>query len=504
VGAFAWYSLTRGELSVFFWLAAVVLGVWLILWEAKWLALPLMATPHPLSVPAGLRVAAVTTFVPSGEPLAMLETTLEALVHMRIPHETWVLDEEGTPRVRALCARLGARYFCRAEFPRYGSAEGAFAPRTKHGNYDVWLEEIGFDCYDIVAAFDPDHMPRPDYLERLLGYFRDPAIGYVQSAPGYYNQSASFVARAAAEEICQHAASVLKASYGAGYAPLVGSHNVHRVAALRQIGGFPAHDAEDVLMAALYPLHGWQGVYVPERLALGLAPAEWGAYLRQQRRWARAHVDLKLRVLPTVFSGVPWRQQLGAYLHGLHFLTSALIPIGLGLVATWLAVGRAPVPLSEGWPFFAAPIAAIALAELFRQRFAIESHQRGLIWRGAVVRIAKWPYVLLGILDNLRRSRPPYDLTRKAGRGPSEWLLPGVTVTAVALIVSAWTYGAAAGGIEDPGLHALGATVLAPLLVVLGLSRERLPHGFDAALAEQALERLRHDGKPRTPAGGSA
>jgi cellulose synthase/poly-beta-1,6-N-acetylglucosamine synthase-like glycosyltransferase len=414
----------------------------------------------------------------------MLERTLRALVDMRVPHDTWVLDEEGDARLRALCTRLGARYFCRGDVPADARPEDAYARSTKHGNYNVWLDDVGFDHYDVLAAFDPDHVPRPDYLERLLGYLRDPGVAYVQSAPGYYNRSASFVARAGAEEVYQHAASVLTASYGAGYAPLIGSHNLHRLTALRELGGFPAHHAEDVLTATLYRVAGWRGVYVPERLALGLAPVSWRTYLRQQRRWARGHVDLKLRFLPKALAGVRRRERLGAYLHGLHFLTSALVPVALGLVAAWLATGSAPLRLWHGGAFVAAPLAAIALCELFRQRFALAPDERGLLWRAAVVRIAKWPYILLGIVDGLLGRALPYELTDKNRRSAPERLLPAVTAGTVAGIGAAWAYGAAEGGLDDPGLHALAAVVVAPLLVVLATCIPRPRPEFESTLTQ--------------------
>jgi len=52
------------------WLPLVVFLVpMLLMWELRWFALPAMRRPWPLAAPAGLRVAAVTTFVPASEPL---------------------------------------------------------------------------------------------------------------------------------------------------------------------------------------------------------------------------------------------------------------------------------------------------------------------------------------------------------------------------------------------------------------------------------------------------
>ena len=146
----------------------------------------------------------------------MLEVTVQALVAMAYPHDTWVLDEGDDARVHALCTRLGARHFSRKSLPHYQTAEGRFQARSKHGNYNAWLAEHGFAHYDVIVNVDPDHVPAPTFLHEVLGYFADPKIGYVQVPQAYYNQEASFVARGAAEETYAYYSVTQMASYGAG------------------------------------------------------------------------------------------------------------------------------------------------------------------------------------------------------------------------------------------------------------------------------------------------
>ena len=50
------------------------------------------------------------------------DSDARALVAMDYPHDTWVLDEGGDKRVRALCTRLGARYFTRKGRRRFHNA----------------------------------------------------------------------------------------------------------------------------------------------------------------------------------------------------------------------------------------------------------------------------------------------------------------------------------------------------------------------------------------------
>ena len=132
------------------------------------------------------------------------------------PHDTWVLDEGDEAPVKALCYALGAQHFSRKNFSHYHTAQGTFQSHSKYGNYNAWLAEVGFKRYDIITAFDPDHVPKPSFLAHVLGYFEDPQVGYVQVAPAYYNQKTSFIARGAAEETYAFYSTMQMASYGLG------------------------------------------------------------------------------------------------------------------------------------------------------------------------------------------------------------------------------------------------------------------------------------------------
>src|SRR4051794_10417529 len=71
----------------------LVIAAWAITSIGRCLLLPHMARPKVMPPEPGLRVAAVTTYVPGDEPLEMLEETLTAMVSMRYDHDCWLLDE---------------------------------------------------------------------------------------------------------------------------------------------------------------------------------------------------------------------------------------------------------------------------------------------------------------------------------------------------------------------------------------------------------------------------
>lgn len=116
--------------------------------------------PIPLTPVTGQRIAFITTIVPSKEPIEMVRRTLAAARAVRYEgtFDVWLLDEGDDPAVRAMCAELGVRHFTRAGVPEWNQPTGRHKARTKHGNYNAWLDAHGAR-YDVFLSVDPDHVP---------------------------------------------------------------------------------------------------------------------------------------------------------------------------------------------------------------------------------------------------------------------------------------------------------------------------------------------------------
>ncbi len=468
--------------------ATFVAAYYIAVWVARWAALIRMRRPHPLGSVPGLRVAVATSFVPGTEPLSMLETTVRALVATDYPHETWVLDEGDGAEVRALCQRLGARHFTRKNRPEFQAEYGQFEARTKHGNYNAWLTDVVKDSYDVVVTFDPDHVPRPEYLTTLLGYFRDPGVGYVQAPPVYFNQEASFIAKGAAEETYAYHSSHQMASYALGHPIIVGSHSLHRVAALRQVGGFPAHNAEDLYLTMLYRAEGWRGVYVPRVLALGVTPVDWPGYLSQQIRWARAVVDLKVRAFRELAPRLSPLERMLNLFHGVYFLRPLVFFVLFTMLIAMLLQNAVPSFLEAG-PLLAGVglIVVLHAVDRFRQRFFFDpNRERGLHWRAALLQVAKWPHLASALFDAVINRQVGYTITRKVAAPAS---VPHVlTPPHLGIIVVVAT--AAAAGLWRhhsllPTLVVFAALAIGTSMVLVWTEWLRYPPPYDLALLKQ-------------------
>ncbi len=268
--------------------------------------------PVPVVPETGTRVAFLTSFVPGKEPLEMVTKTLEAAVRIRhrgLMH-VWLLDEGDDPAVKEVCERLGVHHFSRKGVAKWNQAKGPHRAKTKHGNYNAWLDAHG-DAYDFFASVDTDHVPLPGYLERMLGYFRDPDVAFV-IGPQVYGNYTSCVTKAAESQQFLFHALIQRAGNRYGAPMFVGTSNAVRIRALKQIGGLYDSITED--MATGFEIHRaknpatgrkWRSVYTPDVLAVGEGPTAWTDFFTQQLRWSRGTYETILKQYWRGFGTLP-------------------------------------------------------------------------------------------------------------------------------------------------------------------------------------------------------
>ncbi|GAA2558008.1 glycosyltransferase family 2 protein [Pseudonocardia hydrocarbonoxydans] len=273
---------------------ALVEGLRLVNVFSLSLASMLARDPVPVRPDPRTRVAFLTTIVPGKEPLEMVRATLQAA--RRIRHDgvfhVWLLDEGDDPDVRAMCLAEGVRHFSRKGVPEYNQPTGHFKAKTKHGNYNAWVDRYGHR-YEVFLSVDPDHVPLPNYAERMLGYFRDPDVAFVVGPQCYANVD-NFVTKGAESQQFPFHSVIQRAANAYESSMLVGTNNAIRIDALVCIGGLADSITEDMatglaLHSRRNPVTGakWKSVYTPDVVAVGEGPSSWGDYFSQQLRWSR-------------------------------------------------------------------------------------------------------------------------------------------------------------------------------------------------------------------------
>ena len=258
------------------------------------LASALARDPVPMVPLRGTRVAFLTTIVPSKEPISVVEPTLRAALEVRHAGtlDVWLLDEGNDPAVRRICAGLGVRHFSRHGIKRWNQPDGRYKARTKHGNYNAWIDCYG-DGYDFFVSVDPDHVPLPSFCERLLGYFRDPEVAFVVG-PQVYGNYDNFVTKCAESQQFVFHGLIQRMGNYFRCPMLVGTNNAVRIAALKDIGGLRDSITEDLATSLVChstrnprTRRSWRSVYTPDVLAIGEGPANFTDFFSQQHRWSR-------------------------------------------------------------------------------------------------------------------------------------------------------------------------------------------------------------------------
>jgi cellulose synthase (UDP-forming) len=391
--------------------------------------------PVPMPVPAGLRVAVLTTIVPGKEPVELVMTTLRAMKRIRHngPLDVWLLDEGDDETVRRHCAEIGVRHFSRKGRPEWNQLSGPFRAKTKHGNHNAWRAAHESD-YDVVAQMDPDHVPYPNFLERSVGYFSDPDTAFVVAPQVYANLSESFVARGAAELAYIFHGVMQRGGNGRGAPLLIGTNHLYRPTAFQQIDGYQDCIIEDhltsmVIYSTVNPAtgHHWRGVYTPDIIAVGEGPATYTDFFSQQKRWAYGIWEIVRRHSPTLFPRMPhWSQRLSFFALQTHYPTTAITwVIGVLLSAMYLVGGitvtRLPALVWAG--LFVSNIGVGLAFFEFTQRFNLVEHERrSWGWSGMLLELITAPIYVAAAAAQLAGRPLAYVVTAKGAAASGDTL----------------------------------------------------------------------------------
>ena len=386
--------------------------------------------PEHVAAPEGLRVAIFTTSSP-GEPYGMFVRTLAAAREIRYPHTTYLLDDTRDPRFKALAEEMGAVHL-----------ELVGISGAKAGKINAALAQTS---EDFILVLDPDHIPFPNFLDRVLGSFDDEGIGFVQVSQAYGNARESFVARAAAEQTYAFYGPIMQGMHGTGTSVAIGANCTFRRKALESIGGHGIGLAEDLVTSIRLHAKGWKSVYVPEVLSRGLVPSDLDSYLNQQLKWARGVYDVLLREYPRAFRSLTAYQRISYFMIGRYYLVglTALIFFAVPLVYLW--TGRQPaVFLLSEYIQHALPVGffGVAIYQFVQRWMCDPPRERGVHWRGTLLKIGAWTVYLKGLYLALRGIAVPYIPTAKERRRGSFWRLARVPLVMLlaSVITVAWTF----------------------------------------------------------------
>ncbi len=253
--------------------------------------------------PPPLLNRAVDVFIPTkNEPVHVLRKTLLACNDLRYPHRTLVLDDGNRPEVQALCEDLKCIYLARTSHEH-----------AKAGNLNYGLQRSDAE---FIAVFDADHVPLPHFIDRLIGYFQDEKIAFVQAPQEFYNID-SFQHRVEYKKKYIWGEQYLffsliqpgKDRWNAAY--FVGSCAILRRKALDDIGGFAKGSiTEDLMTSIRLHARGWSSVYHNENIAYGIAAETLLPFHIQRQRWGMGGWQVFFKANPLFIGGLSIPQRL--------------------------------------------------------------------------------------------------------------------------------------------------------------------------------------------------
>ncbi|MBI4642563.1 MAG: glycosyltransferase [Deltaproteobacteria bacterium] len=338
----------------------------------------------------------VDVFVPTcGEPLDILRQTLTAAAAITYePKTVYVLDDKASPQVAALAAELGLQYLARPE------------PRdAKAGNLNYGFAH---SQGELILTMDADQVPHPRILERLVGYFKIPTIGFVQTKQNFIVPKGDPFGNT--DKVFYNVMQCGKDGDNAAFS--CGSGVIYRRRALEEIGGFSTWNVvEDVHTSMLLHQRGWRSVYYNYPLSLGTAPADiWGVY-RQRGQWALDSLRLFFWDNPFFRRGLAFRQRMQYANLGFVYLVSAwfmpiffLVPIVSILTSKAVLTASVPTYIVHRLPYFI--VMALAYELLNYPTPYLHAYQ---MWTGL------FPVFMMSTIRALmfRKDKPPYTVTSK-------------------------------------------------------------------------------------------
>jgi cellulose synthase (UDP-forming) len=357
--------------------------------------------PQSKPAPPGLKVAIFTTSSP-GEPLSMFEKTLEACANISYPHTTYLLDDTRDPRFREVAEKHGAIWL-----------ELVGIPGAKAGKIN---KALSLTNEDFILVLDPDHIPFPNFLNRVLGFFDDEKVGYVQVSQAYYNQYRSFTANGAAEQTYTFYGPTQMSLFGHNCSVAIGANCTFRRTALESAGGHGIGLAEDLVTAIRIHAAGWKSVYHPVIVSRGLVPEDFGSFCKQQLKWARGVHEVLFAEVPRLFKKLSFWQRLSYITIGTYYLEGLITLLYLIIPMLYLIFGIIPAKMYFiEFLLYGIPVLIFSVViYLYVQRWMCHPQiERGLHWRGMILKFACWPVFFLGFVLSVVDGEIPYIPTAK-------------------------------------------------------------------------------------------
>ena len=318
----------------------------------------------------------VTIQLPIYNEQFVVDRLIDACCHIEYPRDRFEIQvlDDSTDETQQVAAEVVARY---ATGTRHlGPQPIYYVHRTNRHGYKAGALEAGLQTArgELVAIFDADFVPAPDWLMKVVHHFAEPGVGMVQTRWTHLNRNYSFLTQVEAILLDGHFVLEHGGRSRAGvFFNFNGTAGMWRRRAIEEAGGWQ-HDTltEDTDLSYRAQLKGWKFKYLQDVECPAELPIEMTAFKTQQARWAKGLIQTGKKILPLVLkSDAPFHVKLEAWYH-----LTANISYPLMIVLSTLLM---PAMIIRSWqgpvqmllidlPLFLASTASVSTFYLTSQR----------------------------------------------------------------------------------------------------------------------------------------
>jgi cellulose synthase/poly-beta-1,6-N-acetylglucosamine synthase-like glycosyltransferase len=179
---------------------------------------------------------------------------------------------------------------------------------------------------NLIAVFDADFRPAPDFLLRLVPHFAHAEIGIVQARWAHLNREQNFLTRVQSYLLDTYFTVEQAGRQHAGYfSNFCGTAGIWRKQCIADAGGWDGNVlSEDLDLSYRAQLKGWKLVYDPSVAVPAELPSSMHAFKIQQARWTKGIVQtLRKNGGLVAKASLPFSKKMHA---GFHLLSSFIFP----------------------------------------------------------------------------------------------------------------------------------------------------------------------------------
>jgi len=149
---------------------------------------------------------------------------------------------------------------------------------------------------EIVAIFDADNIPEPDFLLRAASYFEDSSVAAVQGRLIAVNEDENILTKFVSQEEALRCEAYMRGKDALGlFVPLTGSCYFVKKSVLDDVGGWDSKVlSEDMELAARLTKNGHKIRYASDVKSWQEYPATVSAFFKQRTRWFRGTMEVSL------------------------------------------------------------------------------------------------------------------------------------------------------------------------------------------------------------------